>query len=108
MNGMHSVYFIAQSYNRLHVSFSEEYYFSFLCTMGNAIAIISGSGQPTTATHASITNLQGNISDMLANIVYIKEADHIGLYCDCNGNGTISLIPLVPMTSEIIMTPFHS
>jgi hypothetical protein len=108
MNGLHSVYFNTLLYNRLSVTFSEEYYFSFLCAMGNAIAIISGSGQPTTATSAIVTNLQGDIGTTLTNIVYIKESDHIGLYFDCSGTGTISLVPLMPMTSEIVMTPFHS
>lgn len=108
MNGLHSVYFNALSYNRLSVTFSVEYYFSFLCIMGNAIAIISGYGQPTTATSVLVTNLQGNISTTLTNIVYIKESDHIGLYFDCSGTGTISLVPLMPVTSKIVMTPFHS
>ena len=108
MNGLHSVYFNALSYNRLYVTFSEEYYFSFLCTIGNEIAIISGDGQPTTATSALVANLQGDISTYLTNIVYIKEADHIGLYFNCSGTGTISLIPLIPMTSEIVMIPFRS
>jgi hypothetical protein len=76
--------------------------------MGNAISIISGAGQPTTATSAVVTNLQGDISAVLTNIVYIKESDHIGLYFDCSGTGTISLVPLTPTTSEIEMTPFHS